>query len=165
MAAQTAELHLCWWLPKFSTCKTSKRTTSALAAGTGLALAAVGSLGMYMCRLGQTRVWAASIAPIVGPGSWWLKSWYLTSVDLPQWPCENNVWESLGPIASIPTVKMGPRAVPTSVYFASPHNGQKRTHQSTYTGEHLQRRNTQWLLSQWECSNTTYLTPQIRNRA
>lgn len=43
--------------------------------------------------------------------------------------------------------------------------GGKETKQSIPTGEHLQRRNTQWLLAQWECSSPPYLTPQIRNTA
>ena len=83
-------------------------------------------------------------------------------MDLHQWLAENNAWESPGLIASIPTVKAGPRAMPTTVYFVSSHCGQKGTQQNTFTGEQLQRRNTQWLLSQWECSNPTYLALQIR---
>ena len=38
----------------------------------------------------------------------------------------------------------------------------ERGHQSTPWGEHAQRSNTQWLLSQWVCSNPTCLAPQIR---
>lgn len=42
MAAQAADLHLHHWLCKFSTCRASKQTMGAPAAGTGLALTAVG---------------------------------------------------------------------------------------------------------------------------
>ena len=55
--------------------------------------------------------------------------------------------------------------MPTTVNFVSPHNGWKGTQQSTFTGEQLQGRNTQWLLTQWECTNPNYHTPQIRNTA
>ena len=37
--------------------------------------------------------------------------------------------------------------------------------QSTLTGEQLGQRNTQGLLSQWECSNPTYLMLQLINVA
>ena len=60
-------------------------------------------------------------------------------------------------------VKVRPEAVPGTVYFVSPHNRPEGTQQSTFTGEQLHRRNPQWLLSQWEHSNPTCLTPQIRN--
>lgn len=40
----------------------------ALAAETGLALAAVGFVGVCLKRLGQARAWAASIALTAGPG-------------------------------------------------------------------------------------------------
>ena len=45
----TMELHLCFWLPKFSV-----RGTSA--AVMGLGLSAVDFVGMYMWWLGQARV-------------------------------------------------------------------------------------------------------------
>ena len=105
-------------LCKLSTYRTSEQTTSAPAAKTGLALAAVDFVGTYAWGLGQARVWAALKAPTVGPDPsdpWLLQSWDLTSVDLHWWTCENNIWETSGPIASIPAVKVGPRAVPTTV--------------------------------------------------
>ena len=165
VAAQTVELHLCWWLPKFSIYETSERKISAPAAGPCLCLtlATLGFVGMYTQGLGQDRAWAASKAPTVGPSARLLQLWDLTSVDLCQWPVENNTWQSPGPTAGIPTVKAGLRAVPTTVYFVSLHNGWKGPQQSTFTGEQLQRRNTQWFLSQWECSNPGYLASQIRN--
>ena len=166
---KTVELHHQWYLTKSSTCKTSERKTGAPAAGTCLALAAVGFVGTYTWGLGQTRVWAASIASTADPSAQLLQSWDLTSVDLHQWPGENNAWESPRPTASIHTVKAGMRAVPTRMYFVSPQNGWKGKQQSTLTGEHLQRRNTQWLLSQWECSNPVYLNcrseTQLTNRS
>ena len=51
--------------------------------------------------------------------------------------------------------------MPTIVYFVRPHNEKKWTQQSTFTGKQLKRRNIQWLLCKWECSNATYITPQI----
>ena len=42
------------------------------------------------------------------------------------------------------------------------YNRRYGTKLSTITGEQLQWRKTQWLTSQWECSNLTYLTLQIR---
>ena len=51
-------------------------------AGTGLALAAVGFVGVFMWRLGQARVWAVYTASMVSPGGRLLQSWYLTLVDL-----------------------------------------------------------------------------------
>ena len=158
------ELHFCWWLHKFSDCETSKRT-SAPAARTALTLAAVGFVGTYTWGLGNVRVWTASIAPTVGRGAWLLQSWDLASVDLHWWPGENNTWESSGPISGIPTVKEGPRAVPTTVYIVSPNNQWKETQQNTFTGEQLQKRNTQWLLSHWECLNNVFLVLWIRNSA
>ena len=89
----------------------------------GLALTPVGFEGMQMQGLGQARIWAASRAPTVGTGAWLLQSWDLTLVDLHQWPGESNAWESPEPITGIPTVKAGTRAVPTTVYFVSQHNG------------------------------------------
>ena len=53
--------------------------------------------------------------------------------------------------------------MPTIVYFVRPHNEKKWTQQSTFTGKQLKRRNIQWLLCKWECSNATYITPQIRH--
>ena len=94
-----------------------------------------------------------------------LQSWDLTSVDLCHWLGENNAWESPGPFASVPTVKAGLKAVPATVYFVNSHNGRKGTQWGTIMGEQLQWRNAQWLLSQCECSNPAYLTPQIRNTA
>lgn len=47
-------------------------------------------------------------------GVWLSQSWYLTSLDLCQWLCEKNTWETLGPIAGI--------AAPAIVYFVNPHN-------------------------------------------
>lgn len=45
--APTLELHLCFWLPKFSTHGTSEQT-SVPAAAMGLGLSAVDFVGMYM---------------------------------------------------------------------------------------------------------------------
>ena len=83
LAAWTSELHLCWWLPKFSTRETSKRTC-AYVAGMGLILAAVGT---YMWRLGQTRVQVASIAPTI----LWLPHNYCSPGTWPQLIC-TSVW-------------------------------------------------------------------------
>ena len=64
-------------------------------------------------------------------------------MDLHQWPGENKTSESPGPIVSILIVKVGLRAVPATVYFVSPRNGQKGTKPTTVTSEHLQKRCTQ----------------------
>lgn len=53
--APIMELHLCFWLPKFSACGTSEQT-SVPAAAMGLGLSAVDFVGMYMSGLGQARV-------------------------------------------------------------------------------------------------------------
>lgn len=39
----------------------------------------------------------------------------------------------------------------------------EKWHKSTFTGEHLQQRDTQWLLSKWECSNPKFLALKVRN--
>ena len=83
LAAWTSELHLCWWLPKFSTCETSKRTCPHVA-GMGLILTAVGT---YTWRLGQTRVQVASIAPTIE----WLLHNYCSPGAWPQLIC-TSVW-------------------------------------------------------------------------
>ena len=82
----------------------------------GSGFSSCGLCGQTHTGLGQARVWATSIAPTVGPGTWLLQSWDLTSVDLCQWTGENNTWESPGPFVGIPTVKVGPKAGPTTVY-------------------------------------------------
>ena len=115
MATRTIELHLHWWLLKFSACRTSQRTKGAPAAAMGLALAAVGFVGMFLWGLSETRVWDSSIAHTAGPGSCLLQSRDLTSVNLCQWSGEDNTWESSGPVAGIPTVKVGSKAVPITV--------------------------------------------------
>ena len=51
----TMELHLCFWLPKFSVRGTSEQT-NVPAAVMGLGLSAVDFVGMYMWWLGQARV-------------------------------------------------------------------------------------------------------------
>ena len=51
----TMELHLCFWLPKFSVHGTSEQT-NVPAAVMGLGLSAVDFVGMYMWWLGQARV-------------------------------------------------------------------------------------------------------------
>lgn len=56
MSPHREELHLCCWLPKFSTCKIFQRANSAPAGEKGLALAAVGLVGMYTWEVGQARV-------------------------------------------------------------------------------------------------------------
>lgn len=93
-----------------------------------------------------------------------LQPWDLTSGDLCWWPCENNArnttadcWHSHGWV--------GPRVVPTTVYFVCLHSGRQMAQQSTPTGEQLGQRNTQGLLSRWECSNPTYLMLQLINVA
>ena len=66
-AVQTMDLHPCDQHCKLSTCRTSEWTVHAPAAEMDLALAAVDFVGMYMWRLGQARVSAASIVPTMGP--------------------------------------------------------------------------------------------------
>ena len=105
------DLHLCRQLCNFSTCGTSEQTMGAPAAGAGLALAAVGFVGVCTRGLGQARVSAASTAPKAGPGTQLLQSWDLTSVDLCWWPCENNACKTPGLTARISTVEAGPMAV------------------------------------------------------
>ena len=116
---------------------------------------------MYTKRLGQARIGAASIA---GPSAWPLKSWVLISVDLCQCPGENNTRESPGPNSGIPTGKVRQSNVNSSD-LCEPTQDQKGTRQRTLTNERLQRRKIQWLLSQGECSNATFLLPQMRMRA
>ena len=55
-AVQIADLHPCYRLCKLSACRTSEQTMSAPTAKTGLALAAMDFVGMYMQGLGQARV-------------------------------------------------------------------------------------------------------------
>ena len=91
------------------------------------AIAAVSSVNRYTWGQGQTRVRAASTAHTVWPGEVWsLKLGIrvavvirLTSVALCCRPRENNTWETPGPTAGILTVKVGPRAAPTTVHFVS----------------------------------------------
>ena len=54
---------------------------------------------------------------------------------------KNEVSKAPGLIASIPM--LGPKAVPTTTYFMSPHNGYKVTRQSIVIGEQAQQKNTQ----------------------
>lgn len=56
-------------------------------AGMGLALAAVGFVDKRMQRMGWTKVWDASIAPMAGLGTRLLQPFYPTSVDLRLWIC------------------------------------------------------------------------------
>lgn len=42
------------------------------------------------------------------------------------------------------------------------YNRRYGTKLSTITGEQLQWRKTQWLISQWECSNPSYITLQVK---
>ena len=86
-------------------------------------------------------------------------------VDLCGWLCEQCTWGTRGPMACIPTVEVGLRAMPTTVYVVSPHNGWQVMPQSTFPGGQLQRRNTQWPLSQQERSNPSCLTLQLRNES
>ena len=88
---------------------------SAPTAKMGQALAAVDFVGRYMRGLGKARVWDASIVPIACPDPWLLQSWDLTSVDLCWWLGENNAWETPGPTAGIPKVKVELTAVPITV--------------------------------------------------
>lgn len=46
-------------------------------------------------------------------------------MDLHQCHGEHNTWEPLGSIAGIRTVKVELRALTTTMYFVTPHNGQK----------------------------------------
>ena len=80
MAVQSTDLHLHDRLCKFSACRTSKQTTDAPMVGTGLALAAVGFVDVYMWGLGQARV----CLHISHTGSRYatMQSCDLTSVDL-----------------------------------------------------------------------------------
>ena len=164
VAVQTTKLHFLWQLLKFKACKTSERTRASVA-GMGLALVAVDLGGIYTQGLGQARVSAATMASTAGAGSWLSQALELTSLHLCQWPGENSASESPGPIAIIPTIKVGPRPVSTTVYVVNLHNEWKRIKESTLTDEQLQKSSTQWLLSQWECSNTAYLTLQITDTA
>ena len=161
MAVWTAELQLCWHFFKFSTCRTSK-WTSVPAAEMCLDLAAV---GIYMWGLDQARVWATSIAPVADPGAWVLQSWGLNTLDLPWRLGENNIWELPGPTASILTELRWDQEQCQQQVLCEPARWAKGTQQSTFPGEQLQKRNTQWHLSQWECSNPAYLALKIRNTA
>ena len=115
-AVGTSDLHHHCWLCKLSACRTSK-LKSAPSAETGLALAPVHFVSTYTWGLDEARIWAPPKPPTVGPGTGLLKSLDLTLVDLCWWPGENNAWETPGPIASIPTVKVELREVPTTVQF------------------------------------------------
>ena len=79
---QTMELHLHWWFPKSSVCKTSKRAVSVPATGMDLVLVSVGFMVTYKQDFGQARAWTAPTASREGPGVWLPKSWNLTAVDL-----------------------------------------------------------------------------------
>lgn len=81
---------------------------------------------IYMWRWDKTRVQATYIGPTAGPSARLLHYWDLSSADLNQW-LYDNAWESSGPIASIPTFKVGLRAVLTTVYFVTLHNGGRDT--------------------------------------
>ena len=83
--------------------------------------------------------------------------------DLCCWLCEHSTWGTPVLIACIPTAEAGPRAVPTTVCFVSPHNGWQVTPQSPLLSGQLRWRNTQWLLSQKECYSPAYLTVHLRN--
>ena len=91
-----------------------------------------------------------------GPAPWWMRSWPLISVDLCCWPGENNIWETPGPCAGIHRVKVGSEAMSTQGHMRLTQCAKGDT-QSTPRGEHPQRSNTQWFLSQWVCSNPTCL--------
>ena len=99
------------WLSILSACKTSKPTTSAATAETCLVLADVDFVDIYTWGLGQLKCWAAPLAPTAGKEPQLLQFWDLTSVDLCWWPGENNAWETPGPIASTPMVKVETRTV------------------------------------------------------
>ena len=161
MVTWTTKLQLCWWLPKFSTCETSERT-SATEAGMGLALAAVGFVGIHTFG-GWTRPESelppqqVQVHNYCSPGTW------------PQWICASDLVKTTpeshqGQLPAYPQLTWDWEQC-QQLYFVSPHNRWKGTEQSTFTGEQLQRRNTQWLLSYWGCSNPAYLTTQIRNTA
>ena len=96
------------------------------------------------------------------------------------WVLEHEVWRAVPGRELLLTQGMGVRSSSTrNARGGSPDHhrseapllsdvqgeGPPLTKKSTPTGEELQRRNTQWLLSQWQCSIPTYLAPQIRNAA
>ena len=61
------------------------------------------------------------------------------SVDLHWWPSEKkNAWDTPRPITDMPTVKVGLREVPTTVYSVNQHNQEKVTQQSMLTREEIQ---------------------------
>ena len=99
-AERTTDLHLHGWLCKFSICRILNGWHVLLP---------------YMWGLDEARVCAASIYLTAGPDAWLLQPWDLTSVNLCWWPGENHAWEISGPTAGIPIVKVGSRAVPTTV--------------------------------------------------
>ena len=114
-------------------------------------------MDIYIWGLGQLKCWAATVAPTAGKEP----NYYF--MDLCWWPGENNAWETPGPIASTPMVKVETRAVSKKEQLVSTHSGWKVMQQSMLTGQQFQRRNTQWLFFQWQCFSPIYLTPQIRN--
>ena len=87
--------------------------------------------------------------------------------DLHRWPGENNAWETSGPTASILTVKVGLRAVPVTVQFVSTMG--EKWHSRIHSQVNSSRGGKPSDLSQWECSNSAYLTlksaTQLRNRS
>ena len=107
--------------------------------GEGLASVAAGFVGTGSQRRGQGLGWYHNSHC----GSRYVtthdysRSQCLTSGDLHWWLSEHSAWGTPGLIASIPMVEEGPRAVPTTVYFVSPHNGWQVIPHSTLPGGHL----------------------------
>ena len=124
--------------------------------------------GLVHEGMGPGRSLSYPHSTTVDPAPWWMQSWPLISVGLCWWPGENSIWETWGPCAGVPMVKVGPGAVLTRVTWEVA-QGMKCETQNTPRGEHPQRSNTQWLLSQCVCSNPTCLhhrsETQWRNRS
>ena len=128
----------------------------------GLILTAV---GIYTWRLGQTRVQVASIAPTIA----WLLHNYCSLGSWPQLIC-TSVWVKTaskshqGQFPTHPQLRLDLEQWQQQCNLWTHTKGERGQQQSMLTGEQLQRRTIPWLLSQWECSNPTYVTSHLKNR-
>ena len=118
----------------------------------GAALAALRHVATHMWKLGWDASVAPSIAPTVGQGPWRLWSWHLTLVSL--WT--QHLRDTTASYLLVSTVEVGMNAAPkTTLTFWACTASDATEYTSQWAPE--------WLLSQWVCSNTAYLTLQLRN--